>query len=62
MKLGRHMGRVRAVIDSLGLTARATYVERATLDNERLCPLAEAPDVAPYFSMILITKGADPWL
>jgi len=62
MKLGRHMGRVRAVIDSLGLTARATYVERATLDNEVLCPLAEAPDVAPYFSMILITKGADPWL
>jgi len=25
-------------------------------------PLARAPDPAPYFSMILITKGEDPWL
>jgi len=27
-----------------------------------VCPLAEAPETAPYFSMILLTKGADPWL
>lgn len=62
MKLGRHLGRVRAVIDGLGLTGRTRYIERATLGDERCLPLAEAPDPAPYFSMILLTKGADSWL
>ncbi|EYD72996.1 precorrin-2 C(20)-methyltransferase [Limimaricola hongkongensis] len=62
MKLGRHFPKVRAVIDDLGLTAQAVYVERATLEAEVVRPLAEAPDTAPYFSMIILTKGADPWL
>ena len=62
MKVGRHLSKIRAVIDALGLTAQAVYVERATLAEERVLPLAEAPDKAPYFSMILLTKGADPWL
>lgn len=62
LKVGRHLSKIRAVIDGLGLTARAVYVERASLSDEVVCPLAEAPEVAPYFSMILLTKGADPWL
>ncbi len=62
LKVGRHLPKIRAVIDGLGLTARAAYVERATLPDEVVCPLAEAPEAAPYFSMILLTKGADPWL
>jgi len=62
MKLGRHMAKVRAVIEAAGLTGRAVYVERATLGAEVVLPLAEAPEVAPYFSMILVTKEADPWL
>jgi precorrin-2/cobalt-factor-2 C20-methyltransferase len=62
LKLGRHIGRVRALLDDLGLTARARYVERATLAEEVILPLADAPDPAPYFSLILVTKGADPWL
>lgn len=62
LKLGRHLGRIRALIASLGLLERATYVEHATLDGEVILPLADAPDPAPYFSMILVTKGADPWL
>lgn len=62
MKLGRHFPKVRAVIANLGLTDRAIYVERATLETEIVRPLAEAPDTAPYFSMIILTKGADPWL
>ena len=62
MKLGRHLPRVRALLDSLGLTAQATYFERASLSGEVVRPLAEAPASAPYFSMILVTKGADPWL
>jgi precorrin-2/cobalt-factor-2 C20-methyltransferase len=62
MKVGRHLPKIRGVIEALGLTGRAVYVERATLGDEVVVPLAEAPEVAPYFSMILIAKGADPWL
>ena len=62
MKVGRHLGRIRALIESLGLLDQAHYIERATLPAEQKMPLALAPETAPYFSMILITKEADPWL
>ncbi|WP_226782132.1 precorrin-2 C(20)-methyltransferase [Oceaniglobus trochenteri] len=62
MKVGRHLGKIRAVLADLGLEGRAVYVARATLADEVVCPLSEAPEAAPYFSMILLTKGADPWL
>lgn len=62
MKVGRHLPKIRAVIDDLGLTGSATYVERASLPEQVVLPLAQAPETAPYFSMILLTKGADPWL
>ncbi len=62
MKVGRHLAKIKTVIDGLGLTDQATYVERATLPEEVVLPLAQAPEKAPYFSMILLTKGADPWL
>ncbi|MEM7073664.1 MAG: precorrin-2 C(20)-methyltransferase [Pseudomonadota bacterium] len=62
LKVGRHLKKIRRVIDGLGLTARAVFVERATLPRERICPLADAPETAPYFSMILLVKGGDPWL
>ena len=62
LKVGRHLPKLRSVIDGLGLLDRAVYVEHATLADERVCPLAKAPENAPYFSMILLTKGADPWL
>lgn len=59
MKVGRHLPRLRAAIDDLGLTDRAMYVERASLPNQIVRPLTEAPENAPYFSMILI-GGNDP--
>ncbi|GKY88854.1 precorrin-2 C(20)-methyltransferase [Sinisalibacter aestuarii] len=62
LKVGRHLARIRALLGALGLADSATYVERATLADERILPLSDAPDPAPYFSMILVTKGADPWL
>lgn len=62
MKVGRHLARLRRVLARLGLAGSAIYVERASLGAERVLPLAEAPDPAPYFSMILVMKGADPWL
>ena len=62
MKVGRHLSKIRAVIADLGLTDKAVYIERASLPDELVCPLAQAPETAPYFSMIILTKGADPWL
>lgn len=62
MKVGRHLPKIRAVIDDLGLTNKATYIERASLSQEVVLPLSQAPEKAPYFSMILLAKGTDPWL
>lgn len=62
MKVGRHLAKIRSVIDKLGFADKAMYVERASLPDEVVLPLREAPEKAPYFSMILLTKGADPWL
>lgn len=62
MKVGRHLAKIKGVIDTLGLSERAVYVERASLPEEVVLPLKDAPEKAPYFSMILLTKGADPWL
>lgn len=62
MKVGRHLSKIRDVISELGLLSQAMYVERASLPDEVVAPLKDAPERAPYFSMILLTKGADPWL
>jgi precorrin-2/cobalt-factor-2 C20-methyltransferase len=62
MKVGRHIAKIRRVLSRAGLADRAIYLERATLPAERALSLAQAPDPAPYFSMIFVTKGADPWL
>lgn len=62
MKVGRHLPRIRALLDDMGLTANAGYIERASLGAEHVSLLTEAADTAPYFSMILIYKGDDPWL
>ena len=57
MKVGRHLPKVRAVLRRLGLEDSARYVERATMANERIRPLAEIGDgEAPYFSMILVRR------
>ena len=59
MKVGRHLPKVRAVIEKLGRLDRAQYVERATMADQKIMPLSEAPDTAPYFSMILVRSPED---
>ena len=57
MKVGRHAAKVRAVLERLGRADTAWYVEHATMDNEKVLPLAEFSDPkAPYFSMILVRE------
>lgn len=62
LKVGRHMAKIREVFAGLGLLDKAVYVARVGLPDEVVCPLAEAPEAAPYFSMILMNRGDDPWL
>jgi precorrin-2/cobalt-factor-2 C20-methyltransferase len=55
MKLGRSFPKVRAAVREAGLMSRAIYVERGTMEEEVVLPLAEkTDDTAPYFSLILI--------
>ncbi|WP_043063116.1 precorrin-2 C(20)-methyltransferase [Brucella anthropi] len=55
MKLGKNLDKVRAVLGELGLMDRALYVERATMANQRIVPLAEVDGGdCPYFSIILV--------
>ncbi|MEM9280028.1 MAG: precorrin-2 C(20)-methyltransferase [Pseudomonadota bacterium] len=63
IKIGRHFARVRKLIEEAGLLDQAGYLERVTLNNQQVMPLAQvADDKAPYFSMILIYKGAEDWI
>jgi precorrin-2/cobalt-factor-2 C20-methyltransferase len=62
VKLGRHLAKLRRVLGELGLVDRTRYVERASLPNERVLPLAEvAEETAPYFSMLLVHKRGEAW-
>ena len=57
VKLGRHFAKVHRVLDALGLLDRARFVERATLPNQRMAPLASVDTASvPYFSMALICR------
>jgi precorrin-2/cobalt-factor-2 C20-methyltransferase len=55
MKLGRNLPKVRQVLVEAGLADRALYVERATMANQKIVPLADVdPMSSPYFSLIIV--------
>jgi precorrin-2/cobalt-factor-2 C20-methyltransferase len=55
MKIGRNLSKVRAALTRSGRLSRAVYVERATMGNAVMMPLAKKPDdVAPYFAIVLV--------
>ena len=58
IKVGRHIAKLRAMLQRAGLLECAHYIEYATMQRQRLLPLAQfAGDSAPYFSMILVHRG-----
>lgn len=60
LKLGRHFAKLRRVLEGLGLLDRALYVERASLPNQRVLPLAAVdPASVPYFSLALVRRFRD---
>ena len=55
MKVGRNLAKVRRAVEQAGLMSRAIYVERGTMEDERIMPLADCKDVrGAYFGMVLI--------
>jgi precorrin-2/cobalt-factor-2 C20-methyltransferase len=57
MKLGRNLPKVRRALIESGRLEQAIYVERGTMSNERLMPLAQKPDdSAPYFAIVLVAN------
>lgn len=63
IKIGRHFSKIRNLIEEAGLLDWAGYLERVTLENQQVMPLAMiTEEKAPYFSMILIYKGAENWI
>jgi len=61
VKVGRHIAKVRRILQNLDLETRARYIERASLPAERILPLSQAPDPAPYFSMVLVHRRGEAW-
>jgi len=56
MKVGRNLPRIRRALEAVGHAERAWYVERASMGEQRVMPLVEAPEErAPYFSMVILT-------
>lgn len=55
MKVGRNLPKIRQALESAGKISGAVYVERGTMNNSAVVPLAERDDSpAPYFSQILV--------
>ncbi len=62
IKVGRHFEKIRGILEELDLVDCARYVERATMENQKVMPLSEVGDAkAPYFSMILVHKRGEAW-
>lgn len=55
MKIGRNLPKVRRALSDAGRLDSAIYVERGTMQNQRLMPLTEKnDDRAPYFALVLV--------
>ncbi|WP_259781333.1 precorrin-2 C(20)-methyltransferase [Aestuariispira ectoiniformans] len=62
IKVGRHLGKIRRVLDRMDLTENARYISHATMDKQRVSPLSEiTEEKAPYFTMILVHKRGEAW-
>jgi precorrin-2/cobalt-factor-2 C20-methyltransferase len=55
MKVGRNLAKVRRAVEAADCLDRAVYIERGTMEGERILPLAECTAPAgPYFAIVLV--------
>jgi precorrin-2/cobalt-factor-2 C20-methyltransferase len=54
MKIGRNLAKLRRALARSGREDEAWLIEYAAMPQQRVMPLREAGDSAPYFSILLI--------
>lgn len=54
MKIGRHLPKLRRAIAAAGREQSAWLVEHAAMPEQRVIPLVEAGESAPYFAILLV--------
>jgi precorrin-2/cobalt-factor-2 C20-methyltransferase len=54
MKVGHNLPKIREALCAAGRLGEAIYVERGTMAGERIAPLNEIGEAAPYFSIVLV--------
>jgi precorrin-2/cobalt-factor-2 C20-methyltransferase len=55
IKVGRHFGKVKEILQLLDLERRATAISYATQEQQMIQPIAEIADGAlPYFTTIIV--------
>ena len=55
LKVGRNLDKIKDALEITGLLGRALYIERATMEEQKILPIEEVVgDQSPYFSLILI--------
>ncbi len=60
MKVGRNLPKIRSILYDLRRANQAVYVEYGAMPGERVLPLAEAPEAAPYLSLVLVPARPAP--
>jgi precorrin-2/cobalt-factor-2 C20-methyltransferase len=60
MKIGRHLPKVRRLLEGTGRAGDALLVERVGLPGQRIAPLDRVSDAADYFSLILVSRNIAP--
>ena len=61
MKIGRHLPKVRSVLERLDLWDKARIIERVGLPGQRIFTPEEV-EALPYFSVILVHRRGQAWL
>lgn len=61
MKVGRHLPKVRRVLERLGLWDEARIIERVGLPGQRIHTPDKVAEL-PYFSIILVHRRGNAWL
>jgi precorrin-2/cobalt-factor-2 C20-methyltransferase len=61
IKVGRHLAKIRNAVAAAGRLDGAVYVERGTMPEARILPLAATIERnAPYFAVVLVPARTPP--
>ncbi len=62
IKVGRHFGRIRDILEQTGHAGGARLVEFASMPGQKVRPVSDVGnETLPYFSMIICNRSGEPW-